>query len=220
MGLFLSYLSATLYQKSSHHTLLLWLFSHTLKLPLLLRFLSLWWITTALLLLYSQIQHPPGPNRRKILKHTSQGTSPGRTAWLITVIRLMGKDYLIETTGHLSHPTHFPSPGLLFRCPTEPVPCTCVCKCSCSCSLGRGDSRVPESLAAASQAVELSQPQVCHLNQHLPWGSREAPAGNSAMLPRAIKHICCFCHTLPWTFPVGSFSYFCLSPALQKAFSI
>lgn len=107
MGLFLSYLSPTLYQKSSHHTLLLWLFTHTLKLPLLLRFLSLGWITTALLLLYSQIQHPPGPNRRKILKHASQGTSPGRTAWLITVIRLMGKDYLIETTGHLSHPTHW-----------------------------------------------------------------------------------------------------------------
>lgn len=142
--------------------------SHTLKLPLLLRFLLLGWITTALLFFTpksSTLQAPTGGK----FQNTSQGTSPGRTAWLITVITLMGEDYLIETTGHLSHPTHRER---LTACPQgcylAALQSLCLgtsaCKCSCSCSLGRRDSRTPVRPGCCRAGCGGGHShQVCHL---------------------------------------------------------
>lgn len=155
--------------------------SHTLKLPLLLRFLFLGWITTALLFFTpksSTLQASTGGK----FQNTSQGTSPGRTAWLITVITLMGEDYLIETTGHLSHPTHRER---LTACPQgcylAALQSLCLgtsaCKCSCSCSLGRGDSRTPVRPGCCRAGCGGGQShQVCHLQQGAePSSSPEAP---------------------------------------------
>lgn len=180
-------------------------------------------------LLYSQIQHPPGTYRRKISKHTSQGTSPGRTAWLITVIRLMGEDYLIETTGHLSHPTHWE------RLTSYPQGCylaalqsLCLGTAPAAAPRAEGTAEPLGALAAASQAEEeVTAPRCGTCREVLSPASPLKLHGS----PCRIQHKCLIPsgsnllllpHTNVHSFSsmLLSFSYFCLSPALQKTLSI
>lgn len=203
-------------------------------------------------LLYSQIQHPPGTNRRKISKHIP-GDITGEDSLTNYSDYTNGRrlSHWNNRTFVTSYPlgkAHCLSPGLLFSCPTELVPWHFCLQVFLQLLPGQKGQQNPcETRLLQGRLWRRSQPSGvspavrCWIQQ-LPWSSMEVPAGYSTILPNELSTFPILPHTslyIPYTelsswLLLGgraaskcffssrqlSFSYFCLSPALQKTFSI